>query len=133
MKNVEIEFALNGMNDNKSVFKTGVFSYKTRQDLRLLRKRLLDVYEVYAELRNELFRSFADAGKADKESGGIITVKKEYAAEIAKELQQLGNVDNDIDLLTESAASEIIKLDMSMQDDDILRLISRMPDSEGAA
>lgn len=123
MKNIEIEMAIKAMRNPESIFMKGCFDYSTRQELRMMRNRLENIYGTFCELRTEVFKSFVDSGKASEENG-IIKVKQEHTEEISKDLIELGNVDTRIDFISDKTADLLLDCNMTMADEEVVLMIA---------
>jgi len=122
MKNFEIELVLTMLNKPDSIFRTSRFSPSTRYALKTFTMGAEICYRSYMECRKEMIDEYVSNGKIIEERGNY-SIKPEYVSEISKELEELMMANNELDVLSEKAVSEILKLDLTMEEDYLVCLM----------
>jgi len=100
LSNNTIESFVVTLNKEDSVLKTLRMPHALRQAVKVNLNTLLDRAKVFEEERKELVDSYVEKGWATANNDGSISVGKEHIAEVNKELVELANVENELNIET---------------------------------
>ena len=100
LSNNTIESFVVTLNKEDSVLKTLRMPHALRQAVKVNLNTLLDRAKVFEEERKELVDSYVEKGWATANDDGSISVGKEHIAEVNKELVELANVENELNIET---------------------------------
>ena len=94
-----------------------------RQAIRINLKTLAERLEIYTDGRRDLFKGYVDNGWATADEDGNIKFKEEFIPEINKDLYDLAQVDNELEIATVSKdvlESYLEKNDLTLAEEDVL-------------
>lgn len=123
IKNYEIEKFFNTMDSNDNFMHNTKLKMpaKVRQAIRINFKTLSDRAELIQSSRTDIIKGYVDSGDAEVSDDGLKF--KNHLKEAVKELNDLENVENTLDIQTidnEALDAFLDKTELSMDEEDVL-------------
>lgn len=126
-KNSEIEQILTVINGKNSFVYTTKMPAQIRHAIRVNRKVLTDRMNIYFEERKEILENYVNNGYATIE-GDNVHVEEMYQSAILKELQEIADVTNEVEI--ETVESDVLENflsahELTMAEEDTLLLFEK--------